>query len=381
MYRMMGWVGDLLGWRHNDLEECINSLCESFGFERRWISVKDPFSRTEKRVHVVCRSKGGAEEEEEEEEPFVCLHGVASSAFRYTDIINRLPPSRSAYSFDLPGYGVSDNLDIPDGATGVEVAEAYADVLAEAIAGLGLSRVHVVGHSFGGMLAFYLERRHPDLVARMTIVSPAGLLPTLGSLGYYWAMVFYWGLPNSVLRATGLGRVIEWLTPKLISDASTKLNIYIVCHPTANGHLNLSRFIGFYGQGTIAGWSHPCFRLLCAVKAPLSLVFGSDDTIIPAHQTEVVSMVFDKPVTVVDGMGHTGEMNVTSILGAMTADVASCMSANRMARRVADLDDPRFLGRNTGYMATLSRSATMENVRASYRDWREVIGSREGLHG
>lgn len=186
-------------------------------------------------------------------------------------------------------------------------------------------------------------------------------------------MVFYWGLPNSVLRATGLGRVIEWLTPNLISDAGTRLNIYILCHPTANGHLNLSRFISFYGHGTIAGWSHPCFRLLCAVKAPLSLVFGSDDAIIPAHQTEIVSMVFDKPVAVVDGMGHTGEMNVSSILGAMTADVDSCMSANEMARRVADLDDPRFLGRNTGYMATLSRSATMENVRSSYRDWREVI--------
>lgn len=51
-------------------------------------------------------------------------------------------------------------------------AEDQAAWLDEALTGLGLTRVHLIGHSFGGWSAANLASRHPERIATLTLWEP-----------------------------------------------------------------------------------------------------------------------------------------------------------------------------------------------------------------
>ncbi len=72
--------------------------------------------------------------------------------------------------FDQRGLGQTD---IPDGPY---TMAQYADDAAGLVAELGWSTCHVVGTSFGGMVALNLAERHPELIERLVLncTSPGG---------------------------------------------------------------------------------------------------------------------------------------------------------------------------------------------------------------
>lgn len=78
--------------------------------------------------------------------------------------------------FDQRGLGQTDT---PPGNW--EMAD-YADDAAALIRAVGWDRCHVVGTSFGGMVAQHLAIRHPELIDRLVLncTSPGGSKPSFG---------------------------------------------------------------------------------------------------------------------------------------------------------------------------------------------------------
>jgi pimeloyl-ACP methyl ester carboxylesterase len=78
-------------------------------------------------------------------------------------------------AWDAPGFGGS--WDIDDSWRALQ----FADALTAFLAALGVERPHVVGHSFGTMLALSLFRRHPTMPASLVLIGGyagwAGSLP------------------------------------------------------------------------------------------------------------------------------------------------------------------------------------------------------------
>jgi pimeloyl-ACP methyl ester carboxylesterase len=68
---------------------------------------------------------------------------------------------------DLPGYGESGQL---PNVLDYRALELAAD-LAGLIRALGLERVHVIGHDWGGTLAYLLAAEHPELVERLIVIN------------------------------------------------------------------------------------------------------------------------------------------------------------------------------------------------------------------
>lgn len=68
---------------------------------------------------------------------------------------------------DLRGYSPGAR---PPRASDYVIGESVADVIALADA-VGAQRVHVVGHDWGGALAWTVASRHPDRVASLTVLS------------------------------------------------------------------------------------------------------------------------------------------------------------------------------------------------------------------
>jgi pimeloyl-ACP methyl ester carboxylesterase len=78
-------------------------------------------------------------------------------------------------AWDAPGFGESSDID------DTWRADRFADALAGFIAALGLERPHVVGHSFGTMIALSTAARHRAVLASLVLIGGyagwAGSLP------------------------------------------------------------------------------------------------------------------------------------------------------------------------------------------------------------
>lgn len=97
--------------------------------------------------------------------PVLALHGVTGHSARWRVLAAALPEIR-LIAVDLRGHGRSPWT--PPWGFEQHVADAL-EVLDE----LGLERVTVVGHSFGGAIAVHLARHAPERVERLILLDPA----------------------------------------------------------------------------------------------------------------------------------------------------------------------------------------------------------------
>ncbi len=93
------------------------------------------------------------------------IHGLAASqAFWYAAGAPYLTLLAPCLLYDLRGHGKSAT---PETGYGVG---SMADDLKALLAARGLTRVHLIAHSFGGMIALTHTLRHPEQVASLTLV-------------------------------------------------------------------------------------------------------------------------------------------------------------------------------------------------------------------
>ena len=105
----------------------------------------------------------------------VMLHGAPSDSRTWQWVLPDLSRDHDVIAWDAPGFGESSDID--DNWR----APQFADALAAFLAALGVERPHVVGHSFGTMLALSLFRRHPMMPTSLVLIGGyagwAGSLP------------------------------------------------------------------------------------------------------------------------------------------------------------------------------------------------------------
>ena len=107
--------------------------------------------------------------------PLVMLHGAPSDSRIWQWMLPDLSRDHTVLAWDAPGFGESSDID-DDWR-----APRFADALAAFIAALGFERPHLVGHSFGTMVALSMFQRHPAVPASLVLVGGyagwAGSLP------------------------------------------------------------------------------------------------------------------------------------------------------------------------------------------------------------
>ena len=96
------------------------------------------------------------------------VHGLAGSSTNWTALAGLLGNRARGFLVDLPGHGRSDPP--PRGRYRISDDAAVLATLIEQYSG---APVHLVGNSLGGMVCIDLAARRPDLVATLTLISPA----------------------------------------------------------------------------------------------------------------------------------------------------------------------------------------------------------------
>lgn len=98
--------------------------------------------------------------------PVVLVPGRSSGVPMWADVLRRLG-DREAYAIDALGDAGMSVQDRP-----LDGSDDQAAWLDETLTGLGLSRVHLIGHSFGAWSAANFATHHPDRIVTLTLWEP-----------------------------------------------------------------------------------------------------------------------------------------------------------------------------------------------------------------
>ncbi len=219
----------------------------------------------------------------------VFIHGTASSSATFFDTMKALPTTMKCVAIDLPTFGISGHIDPERYSTNEKLCIAYADVIGHTLHKLEiLDQTILVAHSLGGFISIYVADRFP--IKKLVLLNPAGILPTLGVWGYYWAIFFKAGLPTTAFHLemvssdllVYLGR-LWWTGTVEPRDIKAEFWLSFFANPTNEGHRILQRLITL--NLCYSYWNTPAISTLTDVykKVPTTVCFGVEDTICPSH--------------------------------------------------------------------------------------------------
>lgn len=107
--------------------------------------------------------------EKAEGTPILFLHGNASSATFWEEVMTQLPEGFYGIAPDQRGYGGADP------SKKIDATRGMGDLADDAIAlldTLGIEKVHIAGHSMGGSVVWRILMDHPERILTVTQVCP-----------------------------------------------------------------------------------------------------------------------------------------------------------------------------------------------------------------
>lgn len=221
--------------------------------------------------------------------PVLFLHGLGGSRTSWDPQLASIGTGRLAAAWDLPGYGESAALDTP--MTFAALADAvmrWADVL-------GADQVHVVGISFGGMIAQYTAARHSDRVASLTLLATSPKFGLDGTSPQEWRTARLAPLDAGLEPSDIADRVLGGLAGPGISPEAFAAQRAAMCRITGDAlRASIDCLV-----------THDSRLLLGSITAPTQCVVGSlDDETPVAYSQALVNGIAGAELHVIDGAGH-----------------------------------------------------------------------------
>ena len=132
-------------------------------------------------------------------EPVVLLHGWPSTWYEWRQVMPLLAARFRVIAPDLRGLGDSSRP-----LAGYDKKTVAADLWQLLSGTLGLSRWHLVGHDWGGPVAFALAAAHPEAIRTLSIVDVTvpGIGPDISQGGKRWHHAFHMtpDLPEALVQ-------------------------------------------------------------------------------------------------------------------------------------------------------------------------------------
>jgi len=227
-------------------------------------------------------------------DPVVLLHGFGGDLNNWLFNTDRLAERRRVYALDLPGHGESSK------DVGAGDLAAFAEALGGFLDAVGAARAHLVGHSMGGAVALAYALAHPDRVASLTLVAPAGLGEDINR-DYIDGFV-----------AAERRRELKGVLELLFADQG------LVNRKLVDDVLRYKRLDGVEAAlRQVAGAMYPSGRQtvvltgeLDRLQAPALVVWGGQDRILPTAHAE--ALAGRARVEVLAGAGHSPHMEAAN---------------------------------------------------------------------
>jgi pimeloyl-ACP methyl ester carboxylesterase len=213
--------------------------------------------------------------------PVLLLHGFPEFWYSWRHQIATLAAAGfRAVAPDLRGYNLSDK---PIGVESYRVDDLVADV-ADLIRHTARGRAVVVGHDWGGAVAWAVAMQHPELVERLVILNaphPAAFVRELRTPGQLWKSwyIFFFQLPRLpewFLRRRNFAYLERaWRRDPIRPGAFTEEDIRLYKEALARPGA-LSAALNYY-RATFRGGLPRRREFVQPVTAPTLLIWGERD--------------------------------------------------------------------------------------------------------
>lgn len=227
-------------------------------------------------------------------EAVLFVHGNPGPKEDWEDLVRRTGEFGRAVAPDLPGYGAADKPTDFD-----YTSDGYARHLAGILDHLGIERVHLVLHDFGGAWGLVWAVQHPDAFASATLINTGVLLD------YRWhRLAKIWrtrGLGEAFMASTtrpGFRMLVGHDNPRLPASAIDRIYETSRSWATKRAVLKLYRATPASAMGALRD-------PLRELDRPALVVWGTDDVYIPWQQAERQRESFPSArIELLEGLGH-----------------------------------------------------------------------------
>lgn len=221
--------------------------------------------------------------------PLVLLHGLGGSAFAWLPVLDGLAKHFRVIVPDLLGFGYSEK---PEADYSLEFLAGF---LADLLGALGYDRVSLAGNSLGGAVALRFALDHPEQVERLVLADGAALGREVNP-----------ELAGFLMSPPEAGDVERMLS--LLFHDQRLVTVPVVAETYRQRRLpGAMRAIRTAVQTLTApdGQAVVFDTELEKVSAPVLVIWGREDRIVPLHHGEqAVARIPDARLVVIEECGH-----------------------------------------------------------------------------
>lgn len=249
-------------------------------------------------------------------EAVVFVHGNPGSADDWVGLAGAAAGTgKRAVAFDLPDFGETI---APDGFA--HDVPGYSGFVDEALTELGIERVHLVLHDFGGPIGLYWAATHADALAGITLID-TGVLP-----GYRWhSLARVWRTPvlGELFQATATRPAFRFLLnrnePRGLPRDFVEAMYDHFDRRTRKAVLKLYRATDDPG-----GMSAAVTQVFAGREIPALVVWGEHDAYLPSSYAERQREAFPAAeVHVLPASGHWPYADAPETVERLLADFLS----------------------------------------------------------
>ncbi len=229
-------------------------------------------------------------------EAVLFVHGNPGSSTDWTALVDAVGERWRAVALDMPGFGKADKPRDFNYHVG-----AYAEFLEGARSQLGLERVHLVVHDFGGPFGLFWGVQHPDEWASVVLIN-VGVLP-----GYRWhKMARCWRTPvlgelvQAWIPRSGWRSAMQRANPKGLPPEFVDKMYDDYDRGTRRTVLNLYRTTPDPGDA-----AQQVGEVIAKLHKPALVIWGAKDPFIGVRYAERQREFFDvRDVVIIEESGH-----------------------------------------------------------------------------
>jgi pimeloyl-ACP methyl ester carboxylesterase len=235
-------------------------------------------------------------------EAVVFVHGNPGSARDWDDLVAANGRFARTVAFDIPGWGKSEKAAPP----GIHTTDGAATFIQGALDQLGIERVVLGGHDFGGIWGLQWASQHPDSLMGAVLIDTGVLRDYMPhALAVVWATPVLGEANVASTTRTTFHQSIQLTQPRPLPEAFLDRMYDDFDRPT---RCALLRYYRSARDATLTdpnGYARPQREALEPRNLPALVIWGEKDPYIPPEQAERQKEAFPRAkVHVFPDSGH-----------------------------------------------------------------------------
>jgi 2-hydroxy-6-oxonona-2,4-dienedioate hydrolase len=235
-------------------------------------------------------------------EVLLLLHGIGASAERWLRVVPLLNRNFRIIIPDIVGFGYSDKPTVE------YTMNYFVEFLRDFLKSIRIQRIHIIGSSFGGLLAAEFAMEFANIVKKMILVSPAGTMQTsTKTLDEYILAALYPTMENARRAFSDMA-----YNPKVVTDDIVKDFVNRMKLPNSK-YAFMSTLLGIRNTQDLE-------NRLTKIILPTLLIWGREDKMIPSVHAEDYLRIQNSKLIMIPNSGHTPYTETPSVFAKIALD-------------------------------------------------------------